>query len=362
MIKNRVLAAMSGGVDSAVAAYLLKEKGYDVIGVTMQIWPDDRVDVSASKSCCSLSAVDDARRVADHLGIPYYVLNFKEVFESKVISYFVNSYIEGYTPNPCIACNRYIKFDELLKRAAQLESFYVATGHYAVIAKDESNDKYLLKRSLDHTKDQTYALYSMTQFQLGHTLMPLGVYTKLEIRNIAKKIGLKIADKPDSQEICFVTDGDYARFVRMREPDRIKQGLFVDKKGNVLGIHKGIAHYTIGQRKGLGLASKDPLYVIEIDAEKNMVVLGRADEGYSKEMIVGDLNLISGDMISEPEQCMVKIRYGAEEVRAALYPMYDNKLKVVFDIPQRAVTPGQAAVFYQDDIVLGGGTILKIKP
>lgn len=238
MVKNRVLAAMSGGVDSAVAAFLLKEKGYEVIGITMQIWPDNRKDDSVSKSCCSLSAVDDARRVTDHLGIPYYVLNFKEVFESKVISYFVNSYVEGYTPNPCIACNRYIKFEELLKRAAQLESFYEATGHYAVIAKNETSNRYLLKRSFDHTKDQTYALYSMTQFQLEHTLMPLGEYSKPEIRNIAKKVGLKVADKPDSQEICFVTDGDYAKFIRMREPDRIKQGLFVDVKGKVLGTHK----------------------------------------------------------------------------------------------------------------------------
>lgn len=361
MIKNRVLVAMSGGVDSSVAAFLLKEKGYEVIGITMQIWPDEREDDSASKGCCSLSAVDDARRVADHLGIPYYVLNFKEVFETKVISYFVNEYVEGRTPNPCIACNRYIKFDELLEKAAQLEAFYVATGHYAIITKDDTGNRFLLKRSNDRAKDQTYALYSMTQSQLERALMPLGEYSKPQIRDIAKKIGLKVADKPDSQEICFVTNGDYAKFIEMREPDKVNQGFFVDSKGNILGRHKGIAYYTIGQRKGLGLALPSPLYVIEMDAEKNTVVLGRAEEVFSNEMIVGDINLIPKDVLCVPEQCTVKIRYGAKEAQAAIYPMHDNKLKVIFDTPQRAVTPGQAAVFYQGDVVLGGGTILKSK-
>lgn len=359
MLKNRVLVAMSGGVDSSVAAFLLKEEGYEVIGITMQIWPDDMEGDESSKGCCSLSAVDDARRVADHLGIPYYVLNFKEIFETKVISYFVHEYVEGRTPNPCIACNRYIKFDELLKKAAQLEAFYVATGHYAIINKDDKSGRYLLKRSYDHTKDQTYALYSMTQFQLEHTLMPLGLYSKPQIREVAKKIGLKVANKPDSQEICFVTDGDYGRFIERREPDKIKQGFFVDAKGNVLGRHKGIAHYTIGQRKGLGLALPNPLYVIDIDAKRNTVVLGTAEEVYSNEMIVGDVNLISKDLLYNPEQCTVKIRYGSKEAQACVYPMEDNKLKVLFDTPQRAVTPGQAAVFYQEDVVLGGGTILK---
>jgi tRNA-specific 2-thiouridylase len=359
MLNNRVLVAMSGGVDSSVAAFLLKEEGHDVIGITMQIWPDDREDDESSRGCCSLSAVEDARRVADHLGIPYYVLNFKDAFEAKVISYFVKDYIEGRTPNPCIACNRYIKFDELLNKAAQLEAFYVATGHYAVITKDDKSGRFLLKRSYDQTKDQTYALYSMTQFQLEHTLMPLGIYSKPQIRDIAKKIGLKVAEKPDSQEICFVTDGDYGRFIERREPDKVKQGFFVDTKGNVLGTHKGIAHYTIGQRKGLGLASPNPLYVIEIDAKRNIVVLGRSEEVFSNEMIVGDINLISQDMICNPEQCTVKIRYGAKETQATIYPMQDNNLKVSFGTPQRAVTPGQAAVFYQEDVVLGGGTILK---
>jgi len=359
MLKNRVLVAMSGGVDSSVAAFLLKEKGYEAIGITMQIWPDEREDDSASRACCSLSAVDDARRVADHLGIPYYVLNFKEVFEAKVISYFVKEYVEGRTPNPCIACNRYIKFDELLKKAAQLEAFYVATGHYAVITKDDISKRYLLKRSFDYAKDQTYALYSMTQFQLEHTLMPLGIYSKPQIRDIAKKIGLKVADKPDSQEICFVTDGDYGGFIERREPDKVKQGFFVDTQGNTLGKHKGVAHYTIGQRKGLGLALPNPLYVIEIDAKRNAVILGRADEVFTNEMIVGDINLISRDTLNSPEQCTVKIRYGTKETQATLYPIYDKKLKVSFDTPQRAVTPGQAAVFYQEEVVLGGGTILK---
>jgi len=357
MYKNRVLLAMSGGVDSSVAAFLLKEEGYEVIGITMQIWPDNLLNDSATKACCSLSAVDDARRVADQLGIAYYVLNFKDVFEDKVISYFINEYIEGRTPNPCIACNRHVKFDELLKKAAHLEAFYIATGHYAIISKDETRDRYLLKRSIDNAKDQTYALYSMTQHQLEHSLMPLGAYSKPKIREIAKNIGLRVADKPDSQEICFVTDGDYGKFIRERVPEKVKNGFFVDAEGNILGKHKGVAYYTIGQRKGLGLAAKSPLYVVGIDAKKNQVILGNSEQVFSNTMIVDDVNFISLETISEPLQCTVKIRYGPKEATAVIYPLKDKRIRVVFENSQRAVTPGQAAVFYYGNIVLGGGTI-----
>ncbi|NLI60540.1 MAG: tRNA 2-thiouridine(34) synthase MnmA [Clostridiales bacterium] len=358
MNKKRVLLGMSGGVDSSVAAYVLKEEGYEVIGVTMQIWPDLPGQVQEREGgCCSLSAVDDARRVANQLGIPFYVINFKEVFEEKVIDYFVDEYVRGRTPNPCIACNRYIKFDHFLKKALELDAFYIATGHYAAASYDSQRQRYLLKKSSAVGKDQTYALYSMTQHQLEHTLFPLGSYTKEQVRDIAKKIGLTVANKPDSQEICFVDDDDYGRFIEERLNKEIKPGNFVDTQGNVLGRHKGIIHYTIGQRKGLGIALGKPMYVVAIDPEKDLVVLGDHDQVFSKEMIVDEINFISVPSLREPTRVRVKIRYTAPEVPATLYPIKGNKIRVSFDKPERAITPGQAAVFYQDEYVLGGGTI-----
>jgi len=358
MKKDRVLIGMSGGVDSSVAAYILKEQGYEVIGVTMQIWPDMPEDVQQREGgCCSLSAVDDARRVANHLGIPYYVMNFKEVFESKVINYFIDEYAKGRTPNPCIACNRYIKFEEFLRKAHSLDAHYVATGHYAKIEWDKEYGRYLLKRSVDRDKDQSYVLYPLTQYQLEHTLMPLGDYTKEEIRNIAREIGLNVANKPDSQEICFVDDNDYGKFIKERIPDKIKPGYFVDTQGNILGRHKGIVHYTIGQRKGLGIALGKPMYVVDIDAENDVVVLGENDDVFSSEMIVEDLNYIMMDRLTEPLEVDVKIRYTAKESAATIIPMDDGRVKVSFKNPQRAITPGQAAVFYKGDIVVGGGII-----
>ncbi len=358
MNKKRVLIGMSGGVDSSVAAYVLKEQGYEVIGVTMQIWPDLPGEIREKEGgCCSLSAVDDARRVANHIGIPFYVMNFKEVFEEKVIDYFVDEYLMGRTPNPCIACNRHVKFDHFLKKALELDAFYIATGHYADIAFDSQKQRYLLKKSKAVGKDQTYALYSMTQFQLEHTLFPLGSYTKDKVRDIAKEIGLTVANKPDSQEICFVDDDDYGRFIEERLNREIKPGNFVDTEGNVLGQHKGIIHYTIGQRKGLGIALGKPMYVVEIDAEKDLVVLGQHHEVFSKGMIVEEVNFIYTEDLTQPTKAMVKIRYSAPEVAATLYPMEGNIIKVEFDKPQRAITPGQAAVFYQEDYVLGGGVI-----
>ncbi len=358
MNKNRVLVGMSGGVDSSVAAYILKEQGYEVIGVTMQIWPDMDDEVREREGgCCSLSAVDDARRVANQLGIPYYVMNFKEVFERKVIDYFVDEYLKGRTPNPCIACNRYIKFEEFIRKAHSLDAYYVATGHYARIVRDEKLGRFLLKRSADAGKDQTYALYSMTQYQLQHTLMPLGDYTKEEIRNIAEGIGLTVARKPDSQEICFVDDNDYGKFIEERMPGKVKPGYFVDTEGNILGRHKGIVHYTIGQRKGLGIALGKPMYVVDIDAENDIVVLGDNEDVFSQEMIVEDLNFIMIDKLEKPLDVAVKIRYTAPEARATIMPLGDGLVKVCFEEPQRAITPGQAAVFYDGDNVIGGGII-----
>lgn len=359
MKENRVVVAMSGGVDSSVAAALLLEKGYDVIGVTMKIWPDNGEGSGSERGCCSLSAVEDARRVADKLGIPYYVMNFKDYFQEKVIDYFVEEYLAGRTPNPCIACNRYVKFEEFLRRAHSLDAYYIATGHYARIEYDGDRGRYLLKKSVTREKDQTYALYNMTQYQLAHTLMPLGEYTKDRTREIARKLGLAVADKPDSQEICFVKDNDYGKFVAQRASRDIHPGYFVDTKGNVLGKHKGIIHYTIGQRKGLGLALGKPVYVIEIDAENNVVVVGEGHEVYSKGLVAGDVNYIPFERLGGPLEVEVKIRYTAPPARAVITPEGEHRVRVEFEKPQRAVTPGQSVVFYQGDLVVGGGTIEK---
>ncbi|NLO25516.1 MAG: tRNA 2-thiouridine(34) synthase MnmA [Clostridiales bacterium] len=357
MKKDRVVMAMSGGVDSSVAAALLLKKGYEVIGVTMQIWPDTGVQSKREGGCCSLSAVEDARRVADRLGIPYYVMNFKDYFQQKVIDYFVKEYMEGKTPNPCIACNRYVKFEELLRRAQGLDAFYVATGHYAKIEYDSKRDRFLLKKSVSVEKDQTYALYNMNQYQLEHTLMPLGDYTKDETREMAQKLGLQVADKPDSQEICFVDDNDYGRFIAEHTSREIKKGNFVDTKGNVLGRHRGIAHYTIGQRKGLGLALGKPVYVVDIDTKNNVVVVGEENELFGESFLVEDVNYISIAKLEGPLRVKVKIRYSAKPADAQILPREDNSLEVRLDVPQRAITPGQSAVFYSGDLVVGGGII-----
>jgi tRNA-specific 2-thiouridylase len=359
MDKNRVVVGMSGGVDSSVTAYLLKQQGYDVIGVTMQVWQDDDPERQRLEGgCCSLYAVDDARRVAQMLDIPYYVMNFKDVFRRKVIDYFIDEYTKGRTPNPCLACNRYIKFEELMRRAHAIGAYYIATGHYAKIEYDEHLRRFILKRSIDDKKDQSYVLYTFTQYQLEHTLMPLGSYTKTEVREIARKIGLTVADKPDSQEICFVEDDDYGRFLAEQRPDAAKEGYFVDTAGHVLGKHKGIAFYTIGQRKGLGLSLGKPMYVVDVDAVNNVIVLGEQDDVFDDSLIAGDLNFIPFDRLDKPMEVTAKIRYNAKEVPAIVYPLDDGaKVKVVFDRPQRAVTPGQAVVFYQGDVVVGGGII-----
>lgn len=355
---KKVVVGMSGGVDSSVTAYLLKEQGYEVIGITMQVWPNDEEYEEREGSCCSLSAVEDARRVALKLGIPFYVLNFKEIFKEKVIDYFIDEYIKGKTPNPCVACNKYIKFDELLKKARALGADYVATGHYALI--EEVNGRYLLKRSKDDKKDQTYALYNLTQYQLKHTLMPCGEYTKEHIREIAKEIGLEVHNKRDSEEICFIPDNDHGAYIKRELPQKVTPGNFVDKNGNILGKHKGIVYYTIGQRKGLGIALGVPRFVTDIIPWKNEVVLGGEEEIFKTELVAGSLNFIPFDTLDKSMEVEAKIRYSAKPSKAVIYPLDDNRIKVVFNDKQRAITKGQSVVFYKGDLLIGGGIIEEI--
>lgn len=358
MNKKSVMIGMSGGVDSSVAAAILLEKGYEVIGVTMQIWPETPEQVKLTEGgCCSLSAVDDARRVADTLGIPYYVLNFKEVFEEKVVNYFVDEYLKGKTPNPCIACNRHVKFEALLNKAVSMGINYVATGHYAIIKYDENRNRYILRKSVTQQKDQTYALYNLTQEQLSKVLMPIGDYSKDIVRQKASELGLSVASKPDSQEICFVDDNNYGRFIEENTDKNILPGNFVDTKGNILGKHKGLIYYTVGQRKGLGIAFGKPMYVIGLDVKNNNVLLGEDKEVFSNSLVADDLNFISIDELKEPMRVKAKIRYSAKEAAATISPVENGKVNVVFDEPQRAITPGQSVVFYDEDIVVGGGVI-----
>lgn len=346
---------MSGGVDSSVSAYLLKEQGYDVIGVTMQIWQEDKEYEEREGGCCSLSAVDDARRVADKIGIPFYVLNFRDSFKKNVIDYFIDEYMEGKTPNPCIACNKYLKFDELLKKAQGIGADYIATGHYAKI--EEHNGRYILVKSDDDKKDQTYALYNMTQEQLAHTLMPCGEYTKDRIREIAKEIGLDVHNKKDSEEICFISDNNHGKYISEAMPGKVKQGNFVDKDGNILGKHKGIVYYTIGQRKGLGLAMGRPVFVTDINPLTNEVVVGAEEDIFKTDLICKDINFIAFDNLDKSLELKAKIRYSAKPATATITPLENGKVRVSFKEKQRAITKGQSVVFYLDDLVVGGGII-----
>ena len=357
-MKKKVVVGMSGGVDSSVAAYLLKEQGYDVIGVTMQIWQDESQEqIEDNGGCCGITAVDDARRVAMQLDIPYYVMNFKNEFKKNVIDYFVKDYLEGRTPNPCIACNRHVKWESLLKRSLEIGADCIATGHYARIAQLE-NGRYAIRNSVTAKKDQTYALYNLTQEQLSHTLMPVGDYNKDEIRAIAEKIGIQVAHKPDSMEICFVPDNDYAGFITRETGYVSRPGNFVDLHGNILGTHKGIIHYTVGQRKGLGLAMGHPVFVVAIRPETNEVVIGENDDVFSTKLYANNINLMSVDKIEEPIRARAKIRYSHEGADCTIRMADDGLLECVFDEKQRAVTPGQALVIYDGDYVLGGGTII----
>ena len=356
-MKKKVMLAMSGGVDSSVALLLLKEQ-YDVIGVTLKLFDNDTACIKTTKTCCSLSDVEDAKSVAARCGVDHYTFNFKELFKETVIKNFTTAYLKGETPNPCIDCNRYVKFEEMLKRAVALDCDYLATGHYARIEKDENNGRYLLKKALDDTKDQSYVLYNLTQDQLSKILFPMGEMKKSEARVLADSSNLVNANKPDSQDICFVPDGDYARFIEEYTGVKQKEGNFIDTKGNVLGTHKGISHYTIGQRKGLGIAMGKPVYVAGINPEDNTVVLGDENELMSTTLIATDVNLISIEKLDNPLKCKARTRYKQVEQPCTISQNPDGTVLVVFDNPQRAFTPGQAVVFYDDDIVIGGGTII----
>jgi tRNA-uridine 2-sulfurtransferase len=364
-LKKKVLIGMSGGVDSSVAAYLLKKQEYDVVGVTMQIWEG----TDENGTCCSLSAVEDARKVASKLNIPHYVFNFKQTFNKKVIQYFISEYLQGKTPNPCIACNKHIKFDELLKRAIKMDIDYVATGHYARIEKikKQNKERYILKKAKDKTKDQSYVLYNLTQEQLARSIFPLGNLKKKKVRKIARKIGLGVSEKPDSQEICFVEDNDYPKFIEKQTKKEFKKGDIVDLEGNILGQHEGIHKYTVGQRKGIKTKSNRPLYVVRIDTQKNRVVVGEEEEIYTKELIAEDLNWIGIERLEGKLKAKAKIRYRSEDADCTISKIKEEKeeessgrgkVLVKFDKRQRAITPGQSVVFYKKDIVLGGGIII----
>ena len=358
-MKKKVVLGMSGGVDSSVAAYVLQQQGYEVIGVTLSQVPHDKEADENEGGCCSISSVFDAKEVAHDLGIPHYVLNFRGIFERKVITYFVDEYIQGNTPNPCLACNKHIRFSEFLDKAKGLGADYIATGHYAIVEKNEESGRLIMKKSADTRKDQTYFLHTLNQYQLAHTLFPLGGYTKDKVREIAEEIGLFIHDKPDSEEICFIPDNDHGSFITRRKPDKVKPGNFVDKEGNILGKHKGIVYYTIGQRKGLGIATGQKMYVTQIDAQKNEVILGLEKGLFKSKLYADDINFIPFDSLYGQMEVTAKIRHSMKESKAIIKP-YKDGVMVEFEEPQRAITKSQAVVFYDNDIVVGGGIIREI--
>jgi tRNA-specific 2-thiouridylase len=357
----KVVAAMSGGVDSSVAAALLKEEGYQVIGITMQVWPSSKSadESGASGGCCGLDAVADAKRVAYRLGIPHHVVDFRDVFARKVVDHFCQEYSLGRTPNPCIRCNQFVKFDSLLRKAKELDAGFVATGHYARIEK-EASGRCLLKKGTDKRKDQSYFLYVMTQEQLSHSLFPLGDLTKERVRRMAGEFELPVTDKSESQDICFIPGNDYTEFLKEYVAAAVKPGQILDGQGNVLGQHRGIIHYTIGQRKGLGVSAREPLYVLAINHEENAVIVGGKDEVYSTELTASEINWIATEVPEQPVNVSARIRYLHREAAAVVTPLGEDRAQVKFKEPQMAITPGQAVVFYDGDTVIGGGSIESV--
>ncbi len=354
-MNRKALIAMSGGVDSSVAAYLMKMQNYDCIGVTMKLYHNEDIGISSQRTCCSLDDVEDAKSVAFKLGFPHYTFNFTDDFKTKVIDRFITSYENGMTPNPCIDCNRYLKFDALYKRAEILGCDTIVTGHYAKI--EQLDGRYLLKKAADQTKDQSYVLYSLTQEQLAHTAFPCGEMNKTDIRHIAGEQCFFNADKPDSQDICFVPDGDYKQFIRKYTGKNYPGGSFTDSLGNVIGQHKGIINYTVGQHKGIGIPSDIPLYVCGINSITNTIVLGSNNDLLRRELDAYDLNWIASDTPPKKFRAKAKIRYRHKEQWAEVITTGKDTVHIVFDEPQRAITSGQAVVLYDNDIVLGGGII-----
>jgi tRNA-specific 2-thiouridylase len=354
-MSGRVVVAMSGGVDSSVAAALLVQQGYEVIGITLDVWPKTPEQEDRPDACCSLAAVEDARRVADLLGIPHYTLNFQEVFAQTVIADFISEYRRGRTPNPCIRCNEHIKFGALIQYATGLGACHLATGHYARVNREHS--RFVVRRGIDPSKDQTYVLYSLTQEQLAFTLFPLSANTKPQTRELARRIGLAVASRPDSQDICFVTQRGYGEFLYQRDPSLARSGPILDTSGHQVGEHRGLVFYTVGQRRGLGLTASKPLYVVDIQPITNALVVGPEDALWSDALIGENLNLVSVAHITSGQSVTAKVRYRSQEVAARVIPLPDNQVEVHFASPQRAITPGQAVVFYDGDLLLGGATI-----
>ncbi|WP_287386832.1 tRNA 2-thiouridine(34) synthase MnmA [Lachnospira sp.] len=357
---KKALIAMSGGVDSSVSAHIMIKRGYDCMGTTMRLYENDMIGEDLLSTCCSLKDTNDARAVCDKIGIPFKILHYENLFREEVMEDFVSNYEAGLTPNPCIVCNKRFKFGRLIDKMEEFGMDYVVTGHYARIYYNEETKRYVLKKAVDLSKDQSYVLYNMSQEQLAHTIFPLGEYTKSEVREIAIENDFVNAKKHESQDICFVPDGDYVAFMERFRKKSYEPGEFVDLKGNVIGKHKGYVHYTIGQRKGLGIAMGHPVFVVDINPKENKVVIGESEDLFNDTLIADNINLISVPDLYEPRKVKAKIRYAMTEQEATVRQLDDNRIEVKFDRPQRAITKGQAVVLYDGEDVVGGGRIIDI--